>query len=216
MAKTKPTTTATRTDKPVGVYLRVSSDDQTHDSQRSEVDAWLAREGIDPAKVEWYADTESGRKASRPDYDRLERDIAAGLRRTIVVWKLDRMARDMFEGLDTLHRWLKSKLRVVSVTQNFDLSGTTGKIVAAVLFGVAELDWSDRRERQAAGIKRVKADPKLRAEKYAGRVKGTTKGKPERAAELKARGLAAPEIATALGVSLRTVFRYLGTAGKTE
>ena len=45
---------------------------------------------------------------------------------------------------------------------------------------------------------------------YKGRKPGTTKSKPDRAKELKDKGLTAAEIATALGVSERTVFRYLG------
>ena len=44
---------------------------------------------------------------------------------------------------------------------------------------------------------------------YRGRRPGTTKGQPDRARELQAKGLTAPEIAQALGVSPRTVFRYL-------
>lgn len=42
-----------------------------------------------------------------------------------------------------------------------------------------------------------------------GRRRGTTKAKPVRAEELRNRGLTAQEIATALGVSLRSTFRYL-------
>ena len=45
---------------------------------------------------------------------------------------------------------------------------------------------------------------------YKGRKPGTTKGQPERALELRDKGLTAAEIATALGVSERTVFRYIG------
>ena len=44
---------------------------------------------------------------------------------------------------------------------------------------------------------------------YHGRQKGTTKALPQRAATLRQRGLTVLEIATALGVSERTVFRYL-------
>jgi DNA invertase Pin-like site-specific DNA recombinase len=44
---------------------------------------------------------------------------------------------------------------------------------------------------------------------YQGRQKGTTKAQPQRARQLLQRGLNAAEIATALGVSQRTVFRYL-------
>ena len=44
---------------------------------------------------------------------------------------------------------------------------------------------------------------------YHGRQKGTAKALPQRAATLRQRGLTVLEIATALGVSERTVFRYL-------
>ena len=44
---------------------------------------------------------------------------------------------------------------------------------------------------------------------YTGRLKGTTKGKPERARALKDQGLTITEIANAMAVSKRTVFRYL-------
>jgi DNA invertase Pin-like site-specific DNA recombinase len=90
------------------------------------------------------------------------------------------------------------------VTQQIDLSGPVGRMVASVLFGLAEIEWEYRRERQAAGIAVAKAQGV-----YHGRQQGTTKALPQRAATLRQRGLTVLEIATALGVSERTVFRYL-------
>jgi DNA invertase Pin-like site-specific DNA recombinase len=197
-------TTAPRSTQPVAAYLRVSTADQKHDSQRAELEQWLDRQGIDLAKVAWYVDTETGRTITRTHFDRLQRDIDAGLRRTVVVYKLDRVARDMLSGLEVLGRWCRAGVRVASVTQHIDVSGTVGKIVAAVLLGVAELEWTDRKERQAAGIRLAK-----RAGVYQGRKPGTTKGKPARARELRDKGMLAPEIAAALKISPRTVFRYL-------
>src|SRR4051794_40215091 len=108
--------------KPVAVYLRVSSDDQSHASQRLEVLRWLERDGIDPAKVQWYEDTESGPVAPRPAFDRLKDDLRAGKRKTIIVYALDRLSRDFFDGIRLLGDWLKLKARVVSVTEPIDLS----------------------------------------------------------------------------------------------
>jgi DNA invertase Pin-like site-specific DNA recombinase len=72
---------------------------------------------------------------------------------------------------------------------------------------LAEIEQEYRRERQAAGIAVAK-----RNGVYRGRLKGTTKAQPTRAKALRARGLTVPEIGHTLGVSLRTVFRYLGDA----
>jgi DNA invertase Pin-like site-specific DNA recombinase len=92
----------------------------------------------------------------------------------------------------------------VVVTQQIDLSGAVGRMVASVMFGLAEIELEYRRERQAAGI----AVAKSRGI-YKGRKPGTPKANPARAHELRRRGLIVTEIATALGVSERTVFRYL-------
>ena len=62
-----------------------------------------------------------------------------------------------------------------------------------------------RRERPAGGIAAAKARGV-----YFGRRKGTTKGKPRRAQQLREKGNTVKEIANALNVSERTVFRYLG------
>jgi DNA invertase Pin-like site-specific DNA recombinase len=77
-------------------------------------------------------------------------------------------------------------------------------MVASVLFGLAEVELEYRRERQAAGIRVAQARGV-----YRGRQRGTTKARPERARAPRERGLTLPEIAKALGVSERTVFRYL-------
>jgi len=75
------------------------------------------------------------------------------------------------------------------------------------MLGLAEIELEFRRERQAAGITVAK-----RRGVYQGRVRGTTKQEPQRARELRDKGLQAPEIATALGTSERTVWRYLQSA----
>ena len=64
-----------------------------------------------------------------------------------------------------------------------------------------------RRERQTAGIQVAR-----KKGSYKGRKKGTTKSKPDRAKELRDKGLKVAEIAQALGVSERTAFRYLDLA----
>jgi DNA invertase Pin-like site-specific DNA recombinase len=93
------------------------------------------------------------------------------------------------------------------VTQQIDLNGALGSMLASVMFGLAEIELEYRRERQAAGIKVARARGI-----YQGRQRGSTKAKPQRARALRDRGLTVPEIAQSLGTSERTVFRYLTAA----
>jgi DNA invertase Pin-like site-specific DNA recombinase len=188
----------------IAVYIRVSTQIQKADSQRAEISHWLKAHGHDPQSVQWFEDKETGAHLSRSGFNALAEAIFAGSVKTIVVWKLDRIARSMREGINTLSKWCECGVRVVSVTQQIDLSGTVGHLVAGVLFAIAEIELQHTKERQAAGI----AVAKERGI-YTGRRKGTTKAKPIRAKELKANGLNEKEIANALNISERTVFRYL-------
>ena len=145
-----------------------------------------------------------GNNLDRPAFKNLQAAIFAGEVDTVIIYKVDRLSRSLRDGINTLCKWLKRKVRVVSITQQLDFAGATGQLVASTLFAVAQMEQETRRERQAAGI----AAAKERGV-YEGRKAGTTKGKPARAATLRERGLTDSEIAQSMGVSRRTVQRYL-------
>lgn len=189
----------------VGCYIRVSTSRQKHDSQRAEIQRWLDGNGISPEQVVWYADKESGATMQRPEFDRLQRDIFDGKVKTVVLWKLDRLSRRLKDGVNTLAAWCERGVKIVVVTQQIELNGPVGRMIAALLLGLGEIELEYRRERQMAGIAVAKKNGV-----YMGRRKGTTKKTPDRARELRDKGLTSAEIATALGVSQRTVFRYIG------
>jgi DNA invertase Pin-like site-specific DNA recombinase len=188
----------------IGVYIRVSSHSQKGDSQKAAIMQWLTRHGYDVDDVHWYEDTETGKSIKRERFQALQGDIFRGEIKTVIVWKLDRLARSLREGVNVLADWCQRDVRIVSVTQQIDLSGTVGHLIASLLFGIAEMELQHIKERQTAGIAVAKANGK-----YKGRQKGTTKAKPERAQMLHTKGLTPQEIAAALNVSERTVFRYL-------
>ena len=190
----------------IAAYIRVSSRHQKSDSQRAEITKWLQGNGMDMGHVLWYEDKESGKSLARPAFEQLEKDIFAGKVRTVVVWKLDRLARNLLDGINTLARWFERDLKFVSVTQQIELNGPIGRMIAALMFGLAEIEREHIRERQAAGIRLAK-----QRGIYKGRKKGTTKANPIRALQLRTKGLKLGEIAEALGTSVRTVKRYLAT-----
>jgi len=156
--------------------------------------------------VKWYLDKSSGENLDRPEFEKLRRNIFDGLIGTVVVWKLDRLSRSLQDGINTLCDLCDRGIRVVSVTQMLDFNGAAGKLIAAVLFAVAQMETETRRERQAAGI----AAAKERGV-YKGRPKGCMKAGVDtsRAATLQQQGLTKHEIAKAMGVSLSSVRRYL-------
>src|SRR5258705_7247969 len=165
-------------------YCRVSTHRQKVDSQKADILRWLTGHAVAPTAIQWFEDVESGTTLKRPAFDRMQQGIFAGTIKTVVVWKLDRISRRQREGVNLLADWCERGVRVVVITQQIDLSGTVGRLVASVLFGLAEIEQEYRRERQAAGIAVAK-----RRGVYRGRTKGTTKAKPARAQRLRARGL---------------------------
>ena len=156
------------------------------------------------ATTRWYTDKATGTNLARPQFERLQADVFNGEIQAVVVWKLDRLSRSLRDGLNVLADWCDRGIRVVSVTQQIDFNGTMGKMLAAVLLGVAEMEQETRKERQVAGIAVAKEKGV-----YIGQKTGTTKASPSRVAQLREKGLNDSEISTALGISRRTVQRYL-------
>ena len=185
-------------------YCRVSTRQQKTDSQEAELRKWLESNGIDLRQVEWYRDHETGKTLARPEFERMQRDIFNGKIKTVIVWKLDRLSRRLRDGVNLLADWCERGLKIVVVTQAIELNGAVGRMIAAVMLGLAEIELEFRADRQRAGIALAK-----RKGVYKGRQPGTTKGDPDRARTLHVRGNDVAEIARALGTSERTVRRYL-------
>ena len=193
-----------RTDRITACYVRVSTTGQNQAGQKREIKRWLKGNGANPPAVRWYVDTATGDNLDRPEFECMQKHVFNGEIGTVVTWRLDRLSRTIRDGLAVLCEWCDRGLRIVSVSQQIDFNGALGKMLAAVLFGVAEMEQETRRERQAAGIAVAKEKGK-----YRGRKPGTTKANPRRAKRLREKGLTLNEIASAMGVSRMTICRYL-------
>ncbi|MBV8892446.1 MAG: recombinase family protein [Acidobacteria bacterium] len=157
------------------VYIRVSSPKgQKTDSQRAELEAWLKRHRH--KAVRWFEDRDSATNLQREAFQKLQAEIFAGKVTTVVMWKLDRLARSLKEGVNVLADWCNRGVRVIAITQQIDLSGPVGHLIASLLFGIAEIELAHVKERQAVGIALAR-----KRGAYSGRQSGTTKAAPSRA-----------------------------------
>ncbi len=190
----------------IAAYTRVSTQDQTTNAQRAEIQKWLRANGFRAKEVQWYEDRETGTTLKRPEFDRLQKDIFSGKVKTIVLWKLDRLSRSLRDGVNVLADWAEKGLKIVVVTQQLELNGIIGRTIAALLLGLAEIEHSYIKERQRAGIEQAK-----KRGAYLGRQRGSVVSSPDRAKALRKQGLKISEIGKALEVSEATIFRYLRT-----
>jgi len=125
---------------------------------------------------------------------------------TLVVTKLDRLARSVAHLVEVL-RQLEAKgvaLRILGM--GVDTSTPTGKLMLNVLGGVAEFEREIMLERQREGIAKAKAEGK-----YKGRAP-TARAKAEDVFKLHREGVGGSEIAKRLGIGRASVYRILDHA----
>jgi DNA invertase Pin-like site-specific DNA recombinase len=179
-------------------YARVSTIDQNLALQR---DA-LAEAGCGKIFVEQM----SGAVADRP-----ELMAALGFMRsgdTLVVWKLDRLARSMKQLIDTIEKLRLRGVGFRSLTDALDTTTAQGRLVFHMFGALAEFERSLIRERTQAG---------LAAARRVGRTGGRPPKLTDEDIEAAKAMLANPEIgvtqiANRLGVSPATLYRYIPAA----
>jgi DNA invertase Pin-like site-specific DNA recombinase len=176
-------------------YTRVSTVAQTLDQQNQALDA----AGV--SKI--FSDTMSGARDDRPGLAALMDQLRPG--DTAVVWKLDRLGRNMLHILETVKALTEMGVTLVSTSDGIDSSTTAGRMMIGVLGSLAEYERELIRERTA--LKRA-----------ASRANGTKFGRPRKvddsehittAKRMKADGHTGKDIAKYLGVSRATLYRYL-------
>jgi DNA invertase Pin-like site-specific DNA recombinase len=122
---------------------------------------------------------------------------------TLIVTKLDRLARSTQHLLEILDR-VKAKGASLNILNlGADSGSPTGKLIYTVIGAIACFERELMLERQREGVARAKADGK-----YTGR-KPTARAKSPEVLVLKADGVRPVEIARRLGISRASVYRAL-------
>lgn len=124
---------------------------------------------------------------------------------SLVVTKLDRLARSTQHLLEIVDKLLAKKVSLQIVNLGIDTATATGKLMLTMLGAIAEFERSMMLERQREGIAKAKAEGK-----YKGRA-ATARAKIDDIRKLDAGGFGATEISNQLGVSRASVYRLLAT-----
>ena len=135
-------------------YLRVSSDGQSTDSQRHAIDGKYKI-------AKWFIDeaTSGAVKAMQRDgFTALHQYAREG--DTVIVTAIDRLGRDTIDVLESVEALKAKGIKVISIREGFDLSSSVGKMMLTMLAAVAELERSNIKARQMAGIAKARADGK--------------------------------------------------------
>jgi putative DNA-invertase from lambdoid prophage Rac len=137
----------------IALYLRVSTDKQTTDSQAVELREYCSRRGW--TNVKEYSDTSSGSKFSRLGLDALMRDVRRGRLHAIVVYQLDRLGRSLPHLAQLIGEMNAHRVALVVPQQGIDTSASNpaSQLQLNILAAVAEFEREIIRERVNAGLK---------------------------------------------------------------
>jgi DNA invertase Pin-like site-specific DNA recombinase len=179
-------------------YARVSTQDQEPALQ---LDA-LRKAGCEKIFTE---------KASGAQRDRPELEAATGYMRkgdTLVVWKLDRLARSVKQLIETVEGLGEQGIGFRSLTEAIDTTTNGGRLVFHIFAALAEFERSIIRERTIAGLEAARA----RGRKGGRPPALTAKDLAAAKAMLRDLEITVSEITRRLGVVPSTLYRHLPKA----
>ena len=188
-------------------YMRVSKADgsQATDLQR---DA-LVEAGVDPGHL--YEDHASGKREDRPGLTVCLKALRPG--DTLVVWKLDRLGRDLRHLINTVHDLTGRGIGLKVLSGHgatIDTTTAAGKLVFGIFAALAEFERELISERTVAGLASARA-------------RGRKGGRPFKMTPAKLRlamsAMGQPEtvvtdLCQELGITRQTLYRHLSPQGE--
>ena len=187
-------------------YMRVSKSDgsQTLNSQK---DA-LINAGVNPDYI--YKDFASGRKDKRPGLESCLKALQPG--NTLVVWKLDRLGRDLKHLINTVDSLRKKDIGFKVLTGHgaqIDTTTANGRLVFGIFASLAEFERELIVERTKAGLDAARARGRL-----GGRPRKMDKHTLKMAVSaMSDKNSIASEIAKRLSITTTTLYAYVNSDG---
>ncbi len=187
-------------------YMRVSKADgsQSTDLQKDT----LLTAGVLPGQL--YEEHASGKKDDRPELLACLKGLRAG--DTLLVWKLDRLGRDLRHLVNTVHDLTERGIGLRVLTgqgASIDTTTSSGKLVFGIFAALAEFERELISERTLAGLASARA-------------RGRNGGRPYKMTPAKLRLAIASmgkkdtkvgELCRELGITRQTLYRHVSPTG---
>ncbi len=192
--------------KRVGIYLRVSTKDQTTENQLRELQQVTERASWDVVRVFEDAGI-SGAKGrdQRPAYDALLKAVARREVDLVAAWSVDRLGRSMQDLVAFLEHLRGHGADLYLHQQALDTTSASGRALFGMLSVFAEFERAMIKDRVNAGLARAKSQ-------------GKRLGRPPvgvnieaRVRELRASGMGMVKVAATLGIGVSVVQRIART-----
>ena len=176
-------------------YARVSTVGQSLDSQLEQ----LRAAGCSSRNI--YREKVTGARADRRELNRMLSKLVPG--DVVTVTRIDRLARSTFDLFAIVKRIVDAKAQFRSLAEPWaDSISSTGRLMLAVLGGLADVERDLIRTRTAEGRSRAKAQGK-----HMGRPPSLTPAQQKEAVRRRARGATLQELARSYNVSRATISR---------
>lgn len=155
------------------IYARYSSSGQREESidgQLRECYSYAKKNNLNV--IGEYTDkAKTGRSDKRPDFQRMLRDSERGLFEAVIVWKIDRFARNRYDSALYKHKLKKNGVQIHYAKESIPM-GPEGIILESVMEGIAEY-YSDN---LSQNVKRGNYDSALELKTLGQTVLGLRKG----------------------------------------
>lgn len=189
-------------------YIRVSSNKQTLEHQRFEIENFARSENI---KIdEWIEEKISSRKALEK---RKLGELLNNLQENdiLITCEISRLGRSLLEVMKILEACLNKNCQVWTIKENYRLGNDIQSKVLAFAFGLAaEIERKLISERTKSSLANIKAQGKKLGRPYNAETKKLKLAKNKRQIlDLLKKGLSKSKIARILGVSRSTLKRYV-------
>ena len=180
-------------------YARVSTTDQTPAMQSDALTAF----GCERI----FSDTASGASTTRPALTELLATLLPG--DTLCVWRLDRLGRNLPHLIELVNELRGRGVGFASITEQLDTTTANGEFTFHIFGALAAFERRLLSERTSAGLAAARERGRV-----GGRPPAMTTTKKREATRMRNSGSSIGDIADALGVSRRTLYRHFEAANK--